>query len=590
MSAQTRAQLITLMNSKILSGGNQTTAKMLRDFNTDLIQAVVNLIDDKDQNGGYLGINSVGIADASKIKSATPVGNFLRDDGTWQTNTSYGATNGLAIISGSYGLGGSLIQDTIITGASNLYGILYNQLKSFAVDAGTGTTVSGNLTVDNTQTSLVWRKTNGYIAKVENNATYSGITAGLNANVASILAYLTVQTIANNGTNNALIINDLISSKGLVYTADYSANFTFESLVSKRFTDNTYLSLIGGTLSGFLTLNADPTNPLHPASKNYVDLLINGIDWKKSARASTTAALPTYVVSGGNTILTASANGALASQDGIALVVNDRLLVKNEAGALQVNNGGYTVTSLGSVSTPWVLTRTADANTSTTLLKATWNVREGATEANRAYSVNVSPITMGTTNITLALINGAGTYVNGTGLNLTGNVFSLNNTFFSGDATVNGSGVVAIGATKVTNTMLAGSISDSNILSATTWNAKVSLTGAETLTNKRITARVTTIASSATPTPNADTDDTFVITAQAAAATFAAPTGMPTQGQKLTIRVKDNATAQTLAYNVIYRAIGVTLPTTTVISKTLYLGAIYNSTDTKWDVVAISQE
>jgi hypothetical protein len=34
----------------------------------------------------------------------------------------------------------------------------------------------------------------------------------------------------------------------------------------------------------------------------------------------------------------------------------------------------------------------------------------------------------------------------------------------------------------------------------------------------------------------------------------------------------------------------VTLPTTTVISKTLYLGMIYNSTDTKWDVVAVAQE
>ena len=118
----------------------------------------------------------------------------------------------------------------------------------------------------------------------------------------------------------------------------------------------------------------------------------------------------------------------------------------------------------------------------------------------------------------------------------------------------------------------------------------VHLTGAETITDKRITPRIGTTASSATPTPNADTDDTYTITDLAAGATFGAPAGTPTDGQKLLIRIKDNATARALAFNAIYRAVGVTLPTTTVISKTLYIGCIYNLADTKWDVIAISQE
>jgi hypothetical protein len=58
----------------------------------------------------------------------------------------------------------------------------------------------------------------------------------------------------------------------------------------------------------------------------------------------------------------------------------------------------------------------------------------------------------------------------------------------------------------------------------------------------------------------------------------------------LVIRIKDNATARAITYDTQFRAIGVTLPTTTVISKTLYLGLIYNSTDTKWDCVAVAQE
>lgn len=102
--------------------------------------------------------------------------------------------------------------------------------------------------------------------------------------------------------------------------------------------------------------------------------------------------------------------------------------------------------------------------------------------------------------------------------------------------------------------------------------------------------RVSTIASNATPTPNAATDDIFTVTALATGATFAAPSGTPTSGQSLIIRIKDNGSAQTLAYNAIYRALGVVLPATTVISKTLYLGMIYNAEDSKWDVVSVGQE
>lgn len=111
-----------------------------------------------------------------------------------------------------------------------------------------------------------------------------------------------------------------------------------------------------------------------------------------------------------------------------------------------------------------------------------------------------------------------------------------------------------------------------------------------TLTNKRINPRVRTTASSATPTPNADTDDMYTVTALAAGATFGAPSGTPVNGQSLVIRIKDNGTARTLAFNAIYRAVGITLPTTTVISKTIYLGMFYNSADTKWDVVAYALE
>lgn len=100
---------------------------------------------------------------------------------------------------------------------------------------------------------------------------------------------------------------------------------------------------------------------------------------------------------------------------------------------------------------------------------------------------------------------------------------------------------------------------------------------------------IQSVGSSATVTPTFS-DDMVIITAQAAGLTLANPTGTAIDGLGLVIRIKDNGTARSIAYGSQYRAIGVTLPTTTVISKTHYLAMIFNNTDTKWDVLAVGAE
>jgi hypothetical protein len=120
----------------------------------------------------------------------------------------------------------------------------------------------------------------------------------------------------------------------------------------------------------------------------------------------------------------------------------------------------------------------------------------------------------------------------------------------------------------------------------------VTLAGTQTLTNKRVTPRSVDIASAATITPTGDTADQYEVTALAAGATIAAPSGTPTDGQKLVLRIKDNGTARALTWTTTsgaYRAVGVTLPTTTVISKVLYVGCVYNAQDSFWDVLAVAQ-
>lgn len=97
--------------------------------------------------------------------------------------------------------------------------------------------------------------------------------------------------------------------------------------------------------------------------------------------------------------------------------------------------------------------------------------------------------------------------------------------------------------------------------------------------------RTTTISSSSSPTPNADTDDIFSISALAGDATFGAPTGTPSPNQTIIFIIKDNGTARNLSFNAIYRVGEIGFPTSTTLGKVLYLGFIYNATDNKWDLI-----
>jgi hypothetical protein len=118
-------------------------------------------------------------------------------------------------------------------------------------------------------------------------------------------------------------------------------------------------------------------------------------------------------------------------------------------------------------------------------------------------------------------------------------------------------------------------------LSTTDWsafNAKASYT-----------PRVQSLSSAATVTPT-NLNDIVIIVAQSVALALANPTGTWVEGQPLMIRIKDNGTARAITYDTNYRAIGVTLPTTTVISKTTYLGLIYNAAEAKWDVIGVTTQ
>jgi hypothetical protein len=116
------------------------------------------------------------------------------------------------------------------------------------------------------------------------------------------------------------------------------------------------------------------------------------------------------------------------------------------------------------------------------------------------------------------------------------------------------------------------------------------ISSTSTLTNKRVSPRSTSEASSATPTINTDNVDAHDITALATAVTSMTTnlSGTPTAFQKLIVRFKDNGTARAITWGAGFVANGVALPTTTVISKLLTVGFIWNGST--WGCVASAQE
>ena len=105
----------------------------------------------------------------------------------------------------------------------------------------------------------------------------------------------------------------------------------------------------------------------------------------------------------------------------------------------------------------------------------------------------------------------------------------------------------------------------------------------QTLTNKRVTPRVGSTTSSATPTINTDNVDIYKLTAQTVDITSFTTnlTGTPTDGQVLIIEITGTA-ARAITWGSSFEASTVALPTTTVTTNMLAVGFIYNSVTSKW--------
>lgn len=159
------------------------------------------------------------------------------------------------------------------------------------------------------------------------------------------------------------------------------------------------LSMANRKLTGL----AEPTASQDAATKNYVDLAVQGLAPKASVRAASTANIAT--LSGPMTL------------DGVALVAGNRVLVKDQATASQ--NGIYVVAAGA-----WA--RSADSDVWGELVSAYVFVESGTVNADMGYLSTVDPGgALGTTAVTFVQFTGAGQILAGAGLTKSGNTLDV---------------------------------------------------------------------------------------------------------------------------------------------------------------------
>ena len=379
-----------------------------------------------------------------------------------------GLTNSSVTINGSpVSLGGSI---TITATASNaliigtgLSGTSYNGSApvTIAIDSTvatlTGTQTLTNKTINGSSNTL----SNIANASLTNSSvTYNGSTVALGGSAtitASTTNALTIGTgltgtsfnggsavtIAIDSTVATLTGAQTLTNKTISGASNTLSNIANASLTNSQITLGTTNIALGATSltpAGLtsVTVTQNPVAALDLATKQYVDTLVSsGITFHTPVKYEVPSINlnATYNNGASGVGATLTNAGALVAftPDGTVASVNDRILVYNQTN--QAENGVYVVTTVGSGSVAWVLTRASDADTYA--LKSPTGLGEGdaffitsgSTGAGETYVCNtVGVITFGTTAITFVQISSTQIYSAGTGLTLTGTQFSISNT------------------------------------------------------------------------------------------------------------------------------------------------------------------
>jgi len=409
----TESSTDTLTNKSISLNTNTITGT-LAEFNTAVSDADFaslagsETLTNKTISGSSNTISNIG--NSSLTNSAITIS----DDTSSTTTISLGET---LKISGGTGITSSIsgdtitldIDSTVVTESST--DTLTNKSISLSTNTITGTLAEFNTAVSDADfASIAGTETLSNKTLTAPKIVDDGFIADANGN--ELILFNTIGSavnqleISNSATGNGVTIASSGSDSNINIVLDPKGTGTVDVNSSR------------------ITSLSDPSGDQDAATKAYVDSVANGLDVKKSVRVATTAALATVTYNNNAGTLTASANGALVI-DGVTVSVADRVLIKNQASAVQ--NGIYVVTTTGSAGAAFVLTRGPDADTAAELTGgAFFFVEEGTDNADNGYvtTFNGTP-TLGTTDINFVQFSGAGQISAGNALTKTGNTLDV---------------------------------------------------------------------------------------------------------------------------------------------------------------------
>lgn len=473
----------------------------------------------------------------------------------------------------------SVVNDTNITGsiAAQALTLAWSGQLSLA-RGGTG----ANLSDPGANAIFVWDDT----MNATRLALLSGISYDSGTNTLTVTGGVpTTITVANEATDTSCFIGFFTAASGDLGPKT-NANLTFNS--------NTGVLTLGQTASASITGNAGTATALQNART------IGGVSFDGTANITVASATGGFAISGGNlTIDARNISTDTTTGTKIGTATNQKLGFFNATPIVQPSGDIATaLQNLGLVASatyavPSTIT-VANEATDTSCFIAFFTAASGdlqpKTNVNMTFNSNTGVATFASTILTTTDINGGtidGAVIGGASA-AAGTFTAIVGTSFS----IGTGGVATVGTIELGNandTTLARSAAGQISIEGV---QVVTISNTVTLTNKRITQRVQSVSDAATITPNADSDDAVDITAIAQAFTIANASGTPTNFQRLTIRIKDNGTARAITWGTDYVAGGVALPSTTVLSKILTLGFIYNTANSlnKWQLVASAQE
>jgi len=417
---------------KIAGYDGTTTVNWLKSDSTGkLVATAGDVITGKIEGTNFTGSLLIGHSTSGTLSTATyntGVGIAALDAlTTGDHNTCVGYAAGSAITTGyrntgiGHGALGQNIAGTHNTAIGSLAGTTLGAISGGTANTLLGYYTGGVITTGNRNIMI------GNNAG-DNLTTGSGnVIIGVGVDTAAVDSARTLQIVGNDGSTTTTWI-----------VGDGSGNLTF---------------------SGKLQSVTDPTAAQDVATKSYVDAVATGLDVKDSVALATTAALAASTYANGAGTITANANGAL-TVDSVAVAVDDRILVKNQAAALQ--NGIYKVTATGSAGAVFVLTRTPDADAASEITGGAFTfVEKGTINADNGYVfTHDGTPTLGSTAITVAQFSGAGQITAGAALSKTNNTLDVEVDDSSIQVTSDALNVKALG---VTNAMLAGSIANAKL-------------------------------------------------------------------------------------------------------------------------------